>query len=112
MDVQEFTKRALLQIVAGVEDAQRAIDDAKHHGEVNPDALTPPAFVEFDIAVTASEGTSAGGGVGIRVVGFQAGGGAKTDTRAESVSRIRFSVPIRLSHHAKTVVQHRARPTS
>ena len=46
--------------------------------------------VDFDIAVTVSENSSAGGKGGINVYGFQVSGGKESETQHQSVSRVRF----------------------
>ena len=57
MDLEEFTKRALVQLVAGVQGAVTEIVDANPRGRINPppDGGRPEPLtqVEFDVAVTA-----------------------------------------------------------
>jgi hypothetical protein len=60
----------------------------------NPDALRD---VEFDIAVTVTSSDKVGGEGGIQVMGiFKAGGEASKAAEKSSVSRIKFTVPMRL----------------
>jgi len=55
--------------------------------------------VEFDIAISSSEGLSGGGGV--KVVGFF-DAGAKGEQSSGTTSRVRFSVPILLPRAKST----------
>lgn len=108
MELQQFIAESLRQIVTGVADAQKVL--AETGGEVAPrskrgyqegqgyiehfDESQPVFRVEFDVAVTASEGSQTKGGIGV-VVGFLGvGSQGKTDTTNSSVSRIKFEVPI------------------
>jgi hypothetical protein len=113
MDLREFVKEALLQVVSGVTEAQEAVH-AKG-GYVNPSALSHVGdhsqttlfatlssgqnvfLIDFDVAVTASESVDAGGSAKLSVVSlFSAQVGGKSATSTESVSRIRFKVPLAL----------------
>ncbi len=102
MELQEFISKALAEIAAGVSEGRQ---EAQKHGVQIGQALysgsssnistkrgsTPiPEFIEFDIAVSVSTGTEAK--AGIRVIGIfgKLEGGAKQ----ESVSRLRFKVPV------------------
>jgi len=108
MDLQVFISKALAEIAAGVSDGRK---EAQEYGVQIGQALystsssnistkrgsTPlPEFIEFDIAVSVSMGAEAK--AGIQVLGIEFGkveGGAKQ----ESVSRLRFKVPV---HWEKT----------
>ena len=61
--------------------------------------------VHFDVAVSTSEGTETKGGIGV-VVGpvGSVGSQDQSDVASSSMSRIRFSVPVKLP------VQPKARP--
>ena len=107
MELREFVSSALIQILGGVQDAQKAA--AEHGGQVNPafsGTLGSRGLVkgrgnflmqevEFDVAVTVSEQSGEKVGGGLRVVfGF----GAKLEGQESSsqVSRIKFTVPLGL----------------
>lgn len=57
--------------------------------------------IEFDVAVTASEGTEAKAGMGIMVGSIGIGTQGKSDTENTSVSRIKFRIPVVLPYTAK-----------
>ena len=50
--------------------------------------------MEFDVAVTTSEGTETKGGIGVVVGAIVLGSHGKTDRSNISVNRIKFTVPI------------------
>lgn len=104
MNLDEFIKLSLNQIIKGVDEANR-----ESKGKVAPDiglGDTDPKIlrtmhdahgvflVEFDVAITATDksNVTAGGGAAIYVFTAK----AETDTAAElgSIHRIKFSVPI------------------
>lgn len=110
MDVQVFVSTMLTQIVAGVDDARRNVSRGTIIAPaVHPkfdrvvsggsDAKVVTNNVEFDIAVTVSEAQSRDGSAGLKVVGMGIGIGGKvgSETAAESISRIRFTVPLAFS---------------
>ena len=118
MNLEEFIKTSLEQIISGVRLAQ---ENTRLHGKhvseadvINPKIMyggdsAPKGkyfatvernlahFVDFDVAVTVDTTADAKGGLNLKVAGiggFEAGGG-KTD-RESVVSRIKFQVPIQL----------------
>ena len=52
--------------------------------------------VEFDVAVTVSEASKTGGGIGVAVGLLNLGSAGQSTNEASSVSRIRFKVPLGL----------------
>lgn len=116
MDLRNFIKETLVQIAQGIEDASDALDDSA--AVVNPrnvvgtqgseDAKVYGYWVEntdrnyrravqeieFDVAVTASEGTETKGGIGVMVGSIGLGTHGKSDATSASQSRIKFSVPM------------------
>ena len=103
MNLQQFVKESLLQVIGGVTEAQ---DEAPEKpGKINPlpDSYgvnqsaglyqgTTIQHIDFDVAVTVSEGTQASGG--LTVLGMGAKGGI---TESSSyVSRLKFRVPVAL----------------
>ena len=106
MNLQEFIREMLVQIINGVKDAQEIIGESG--AVINPiglyrvhDQLAGRGFhsgavtetVEFDVAVTVieAEGVKKGVGAFVSVVGI--GAQKQTETQNSSVSRIKFSVP-------------------
>lgn len=122
MELKDFVAESLIQIMDGVLLAQR------HAGAVgafiNPrdaswsDARTPvpgqsrmvhlpgdnPYYfeiqtVEFDVAVTAIEGSEKKGGIGVLFSAVTIGGSRGSTTSDQSVTRVKFSIPLALPHH-------------
>jgi hypothetical protein len=97
--LEDFIATTLEQIMAGVHRAQLSIVDEYPGASINPLLSSRPTrrdpYVEFDVAVTAVEGTKQGGGAGINAIGI-GGGGAHTESERQMshVSHIKFSVPI------------------
>lgn len=108
MDIRQFVSETLTQIVEGVTDAnQRLSDDS----EVNPrcggtpegkpyveyySELRPVELVDFDLAVTVTEGTGAKGGLGVAAGFIGLGGQKSSESSAEAVSRVKFTLPLML----------------
>lgn len=107
MELREYITESLKQLIDGIVDAQ---EYAKSKGaSINPQGLKMlagrleivgnsayteiPQIIEFDIAVTASEGGEAKAGLGVFAV---VGGGAQATMQDSNIkaNRIRFSVPV------------------
>src|SRR5688572_26901733 len=106
MDIKEFVRNTLVQIVQGVNSANEEIKDAgakissKDIGAIregltfNKSTGDLVNLIEFDIAVTVNEKDIANGGGGIKVAGLiNMGGSMQNENSNQSVSRIKFSVP-------------------
>jgi hypothetical protein len=70
MQLKDFVTETLRQIVDGVKDAQQA---AKVNGAVIAPYNKNFEKIEFDVAVTATEGTGTEGKVGINIWSIAAG---------------------------------------
>jgi chemotaxis protein CheY-P-specific phosphatase CheC len=108
MELQQFVSEALKQIVSGISDAQKEMvgikafinpPDPRYYGVSSQgchlqygDSVVQN--IEFDVAVTTSEGKETKGGIGIFVGSVGVGTQGKSDSSSMSVSRIKFSVPI------------------
>ena len=100
MELQEFIKKALADIVWAVAAAQ---DECKENGSIiNPTFLqkevgmrTEVQHVEFDIALSSSEETSKRAGIGVFLGSVGLGGRTHSEAANASLTRIKFSVPIR-----------------
>lgn len=107
MQLDEFVKTTLAQIVTGIREAQKEV--AMHGGAVNPGVDRVPTSqlvreidgqftllrdVEFDVALTVTESDRSGAGlrVGIAWVGGNVEGGS--NRQHSEVSRIKFVVPV------------------
>lgn len=105
MDLAEFVKSSIVQIIQGVSHAieetrgnsARAVINPtlQHasHGDINA--------ISFDVAVTVQEEAGIKGSGGIKVFGAQIGVGADKTLSNTAVSRLSFSVPVALPSIAK-----------
>ena len=110
MDLQEFVTQTISQIVKGVDSAQSSV--VEKGGEINPHVNTsheqlgkqgflwssegPVQIVQFDVALTVSEGTDTKGGIGVFAGAIGVGSSGASSEQNSSVSRVKFSVPLRL----------------
>lgn len=110
MELKDFVSATLRSIIDGVKDAQDHA--AKSGARINPlglhsrDLKRIPLFeretknilreIEFDVAVTTTEGTQSKGGIGIFVGSVGVGAQGQSEAANSTVSRIKFSVPVLL----------------
>jgi hypothetical protein len=111
MQLDDFVFETLKQLVDGVSRAKEY--GAQKGAKVNPDnvrwdsrdglqtalmydqeTLRPIHSVEFDVAVTTTEGTQDKVGAGIFVAAIGLGAQGQSKSENQSVSRIKFSVPV------------------
>lgn len=94
MEIKEFVKNVLKDIVDAVEEIRRESSRDMHlasHKDTNQ-------TIEFDIAVTVEDSTKGSGRAGIKVFQFIEGGGdISNELKNSSVSRIKFGVYINTS---------------
>lgn len=111
MDVREFVRDAIVQVVHGVNDAQAAVVSITG-AAVNPPGLfgskvpSPLVNVEgvgasvsvldFDLAVVVKEDATSGAHIGVVGGFFGVGGSGSQANATEASSRLRFSVPVLL----------------
>lgn len=109
MELKSFISKALTKLLEGIEEAQ---DQTAHStGRINPgfivreDMLQKRGlslsrsgeavdFVDFDVAVIATDAKGAKGGGSISVMGLEVGGGGSAEASTQSNSRIRFRIPV------------------
>ena len=112
MELQEFVAETLSQIIHGVKSAQQTSSEVgaminpaipniqfmkKSHisTEAKADGIgNMVLFVEFDTAVTVTEGDGVNAKAGINVFGSNIGIGIGTKDESSTVSRIKFKVPV------------------
>ena len=110
MELKDFVAETLKQIIDGVSIAQT--HGATKGARVNPGSLAfrtdqgmqiydnetgqIPQIIEFDVAVTTTEGTQTKGGVGIFVGPVGLGSQGQSDAGRSSISHIKFSIPVLL----------------
>jgi hypothetical protein len=114
MDLREFVTQTLTQVVEGVKEAQTQVD--AHGAEINPPLQSsqeqlgkqgflftlegPAQIVQFDVALTVVEGTGTKGGIGVFAGVVTLGSSGESQKESSSVSRVKFSVPMRLPRSA------------
>jgi hypothetical protein len=101
MELEEFIRSSVLQIMRGIETAQKEWKtEVAGAGVISPSWDGPDDFVnrlqevKFDVAVTVAAKTESGGGGGIKVVALDLSGKVSHSTENNTVSRISFSIPI------------------
>lgn len=90
MDLKEFVKKVLIDLVQAVEETRaEAVRDM--HLSDNDQNRT----IEFDIAVSAEENLDTSGKAGIKVLQFIEGGGSiSKGSKNSTVSRVKFGIKI------------------
>ena len=109
MELKAFVAETLSQVILGVREAQ--VFASTHEAKVVPprigfrpdqghvvfwelDNQSLVQVIEFDVAVTTTEGTTAKGGVGVFVGAVGVGTQGQSTASSQSVTRIKFSVPV------------------
>ena len=117
MELNEFVAETLTQIIDGVRQAQEKLSTSEEppqqRGSINPPLSTSQGVlqekgyrisshgtvvqnVDFDVAVTASEGVEAQAGAGILVAAIGLGAKGGTSSESVAVNRIKFQVQVSL----------------
>jgi len=113
MNLKDFVSESLIEIFEGVKDAQSRVGQGL--GEINPSPVGSHTeftkqglfmagdrkigtHVEFDVAVTVSEGSGSKGGIGIFSGAINIGASGQSNKTDVSLSRIKFQVPIVLPY--------------
>jgi hypothetical protein len=102
MDVKEFVRETLRQIVEGVREAKNETTDKC---QIAPVANTREK-VEFDIAVTVDEGQTKEKGAGVSVWALKAGTAGQSTISTNTVHRIKVSVVIDFESEAEQEQRH------
>ena len=108
MKLEEFVSETLKQVLSGILTAQEHA--AENGGLICPLHLPMrdkagelysvtfrtdrEQMIEFDVAITTTDGAKTGGGIGIFVGPVGVGAKGESTKGLEHVSRVRFSVPI------------------
>lgn len=106
MELKEFIENALIQLLEGISSAQEKAKEIG--GEVNPylndesqskhgflnSSGDSAAVVNFDVALTATEGTGTKAGISVLGGAINLGAGGQSSNESSVVSRIKFSVPV------------------
>lgn len=112
MELQNFIKETLLQITKGVKEAQ---EEAKVYGAViNPQIISghinaqikgkyrPVQNVDFVVGLTTSSENGTDKGIGVMLGNFKAGYEDRKGDSSESVTSVKFSVPLALPVEASS----------
>lgn len=109
MNLQDFVSQALTEIAEGVKDAQKKVSDINQRpshiytqSQIGGSNLilgldkdgNPIHMIDFDVAVTSSEGTETKGGIAVVSGLISLGSQGKSQETTQSVSRIKFKVPV------------------
>jgi hypothetical protein len=116
MELQTFIESSLTQIIKGLANTGKL---AKEHGaSLNPrqkqwrfgeglyfDKATGAVLstIEFDIAVTATEGTRTKAGIGVAIASVVLGSQGESTKGNNQTSRIKFSLPVVLPSSSNIV---------
>ncbi len=107
MELKTFVAETITQIVEGVAEAQKRCSE--RGARVNPrltgnyvhrdelwagEGSAPAQFVEFDVAIGATEGSGTKGGIGVIVGAFTLGSSGQSQAERSASSRVKFSVPL------------------
>ena len=97
MELREFVKSSLLDVLNGIHDAQKEMLPLQgSNGVINPRFNSTRELMEklqFDVAVTAAATDKVTGKGGINVYAAQIGGDYAREQQSSTVSRLTFSVP-------------------
>jgi predicted ATP-dependent Lon-type protease len=116
MDLKTFISETLIQISEGVEDAQKRLKEQGLDAVINTN-MTETAvghlvtggrrrsveFVEFNVAVLATEGKETKAGVGVAVASIlNLNAGGKSNESLGRETRIKFKIPMSYPVHKYT----------
>ena len=94
-----FVSSTLKAIAIGVASAQ-ATQIASAHG-TGVSGFSAPKEVEFDVAVSAKQTGTGGGGFKLAVFGIGANVDGQLASESSTISRVRFAVPTNFKEHPK-----------
>lgn len=106
MDLKEFTKQTLVQIVEGAAAANAELNNGAYIPYEAPQNTKRFIYedganiidVDFDVAITATECEGTNGGASLKVASFlNMGGGAESKTENQTISRIKYTIPLVLA---------------
>jgi len=113
MELKDFVKETLSQIVSGIHSAQLSVGSMG--AIVNPKAITQREgilyladgtsdlrtvqMVDFEVSLTHTQDDEARGGIAVLFGAIGIGAQGKTETGSSAVNRVKFSVPVRFPPH-------------
>ncbi|WP_437918545.1 hypothetical protein [Sphingobacterium sp. LRF_L2] len=116
MELKEFIKEAVVQIVNGVEDARKELADVDvlinpcinergavaNEGNAVGEGERQPQNIEINVAITVEGEGSNAKGLSVFTGFFAIGGQSSNNERTSAVNTLRFNVPISLPYE-KTI---------
>lgn len=123
MDLKDFITSTLTQIVRAVEETNTALvdsqavvspkggylPDGRHQAFIQGNYAPFTEVVEFDVAVTAREGSENKGGAAVSIVSISLGTMRSKEQEDISVSRIKFKIPLLLPQYAGDEVKQKSK---
>lgn len=98
MDLKEFVKIAVNDVMDAVEETIKEREAENKAGTLNPkivsSALMEIDTINFDIAVTIGSKDLTGGSGGLQVLAFSAEGAKSRETDHSTASRVQFSLGV------------------
>jgi hypothetical protein len=100
MELKEFVTTAITQLVDAINASNTAVNEKG--ASVNPcystdgEPLNEPIMMEFDLAMTVKEDATVQGGGSLKVMGIGLDGKASRSANEDTVSHVKFSVPVQL----------------
>lgn len=100
MELNQFVSETIIQIINGVNKAQStskgtgALVAPQRYGDGGYFYIRKIEVIEFDVAITTTDTTEGKAGAGIFVAGISLGGQAREEVSNQTLSRIKFNVPI------------------
>ena len=97
MDLKDFTKQALIQIVEGAKEADVTLkkNNAQLYTYNNINKVFPATNIDFDVAITTTETEGSNGMAGLKVASLvNLGGGIENKFENQIVSRVKYTIPI------------------
>lgn len=112
MDLKEFIKDVLVDIIEGIDEAKIKLEESRDKAICPLIGATAANIfkdtycavqggvyfqnISFDVAVAAGKTGDTGGKVGVKVFGIDATIGGKSESNNSTITRIKFEVPIAL----------------
>ncbi|WP_133170080.1 hypothetical protein [Kumtagia ephedrae] len=101
MNLKDFVRTTLLEIMEGVASAQQEWNSRPNSkGVINPvfgsvqEAHKYTRTVKFDVAVTVSEAKEGSGNAGLKIWSVELGASGALSSGNSTVSRVEFEIPV------------------
>ncbi len=95
MELKDFIKRTLLDVVDGVEEANQEKDRFRLSGHTNMDTNQIGQKIKFDISILVDKNSESDVKGGIKVALVNLGGGVKESENSQNIHKIKFEVFIK-----------------